>query len=521
VAKIYIGLSVAQRPPFVNYTPPQSSSASILPAVQQTIMIMKFTGPLFLALALTSTVSAQLYTDASANLPENGAKGASMDVRAADIDRDGDLDIVLANEFQANTILLNDGQGVFTKAQAGSLPQEVHDSEDVAIADFNADGFIDLIFCSEDDIHQGITNVHGYYLGDGTGKFVEAPYQFPDSESNAVIAFHVNSDTFPDVVFGNKGVNKIYINNGDSTFEADDDALPAISRTTQDLAIADIDGDGDTDMFAGNENGNVLYMNDGTGNFTDVSSTHLPQGVNMETRKATFGDIDGDLDADLFLSNVMFIAGKNIQNRLYLNDGTGKFTDVTAAQLPVDSDHTIDAIFEDVDLDSDLDIVVANVFGARVKVYRNDGSGTFDDATDAIFGATYVRDALGVIAADLNGDGSRDLYVCDRFMPAQNKKDLLLLRAPITAVAETGAKDNGIRIYPNQIADEFFVESPSKGMSSIIIKNLEGRLIDTVKLDLHDEITMRGSLKHLSLPTGMYIMEVPKTGTTMMVMVKH
>jgi hypothetical protein len=482
---------------------------------------MKSISSLLIALLLSSTITAQLYTDASANLPDNGAKGASMDVRAIDVDRDGDLDIILANEFQTNTILLNDGQGVFTKAPTGTLPQEIHDSEDIAVADFNNDGFVDIIFCSEDDIHQGITNVHEYYLGDGTGKFTVAPYQFPDSEANAVITFFINNDSFPDVVFGNKGVNAVYLNNGDGTFELDADALPAISRTTQDLAFADIDRDGDMDLFAGNENGNVLYLNDGMGKFTDISSTNLPQGLNMETRKATFGDIDGDLDADLFLSNVMFIPGKNIQNRLYLNDGTGKFTDVTAAQLPVDSDHTIDAIFEDVDLDGDLDILVANVFGARMKVYRNDGTGTFEDATDAIFGATYIRDALGVIAADFNGDGARDLYICDRFMPAQNKKDLLLLHAPVTAVATTSTKDNSIRIYPNQIADEFFVESPAKPIASMIIKNLEGKLIDTIKLEVQDEITWRGSLKHLSLPSGMYIMEVPKTGTTMMVMVKH
>lgn len=94
----------------------------------------------FLLLPLFS--HAQLYTNASNNLPDNGAMGQTMDVRAADLDGDGDLDIVLANEFQPNTILLNDGNGVFTNGTAGNLPQENHDSEDVAIADFN-----DLYIC--------------------------------------------------------------------------------------------------------------------------------------------------------------------------------------------------------------------------------------------------------------------------------------------------------------------------------------------------------------------------------------
>jgi hypothetical protein len=67
--------------------------------------------------------NAQLYTDASANLPNNGARGPSMDVRAADLDKDGDLDLVFAREFQPNVILLNNGTGVFTNAPAGRLPQ--------------------------------------------------------------------------------------------------------------------------------------------------------------------------------------------------------------------------------------------------------------------------------------------------------------------------------------------------------------------------------------------------------------
>ena len=418
---------------------------------------------------LTIPASAQLYTNASNNLPDNGARGPSMDVRTADIDGDGDLDIILANEFQANTILLNDGSGNFTNGTFNNIPQPINDSEDVAIADFNQDGHLDLVFCSEDDITLGQMNVHEYYLGDGTGKFTTAPHQLPDSEANAVITADINQDSLPDLLFGNNGPTGLLLNNGDGTFTVNTDRIPAVNRTTQDLAIADVDGDGDMDLMEGNENGNVLFINDGNGFFTDESATRLPQGLNIETRKITFGDIDGDDDVDIFLSNVVFIPGRNPQNRLLKNNGSGNFSDATLSQLPADSDHTIDAIFEDIDLDSDLDLVVANVFGGPIKIYENDGTGNFSNATVAVLGQNYVQDALGVIAADLNGDGWRDLYICDRFIPQNNGKDLLLLRNIPTATESLSPKGGVIQLFPNPANDQLRIQLPQPG---IVIKTL-------------------------------------------------
>lgn len=363
-----------------------------------------------------------MYEDASDNLPDIGAYGASMDVKAVDIDADGDLDIILANEFQANTILINDGKGVFSNESKLRLPQVIHDSEDIAVADFNGDGLLDLVFCSEDD------KVHEYYLNTGKGFFKESAHKLPDSEANAVLAVDINNDKKPDLIFGNNGFNTILINKGDGSFVEEANRLPRINRVTQDLALIDIDKDGDLDLFAGNENENVLYLNNGKGFFTDITATHLPTGIDMETRKVSVSDVDKDGDLDIFLSNVNFIGTKNPQNRLYINNGKGKFTDETDKRLPKDNDHTIDAIFEDVNNDKNMDIIIGNVFGAHLKVYTNNGKGYFTDATEAVLGGEIVRDALGVISADLNGDGQKDIYVCDRNNPNVNNKDLLLIK---------------------------------------------------------------------------------------------
>jgi pimeloyl-ACP methyl ester carboxylesterase len=362
-----------------------------------------------------------LFTDASDNLPELGARKPSMDVRAADIDQDGDLDIVLANEFEANSILINNGKGVFTDESAERLPQVMHDSEDVAIADFNGDGLLDLVFCSEDD------KVHEYYLNKGKGFFEPAPYKLPDSEANAVITLDLNNDQKPDLMFGNNGQNTVLINKGDGTFTVENNRIPNTNKVTQDLAALDIDNDGDLDIFEANEDGNTLLLNNGKGFFTDASKMQLPDDPNIESRKVSFADVDNDGDLDLFLSNVRFRQGKDIQNRLYINDGKGKFINETDKRIPKDTDHTIDAIFEDVNKDGFKDIIVANVFGGQIKIYTNNGKGEFSDASETILGKKYVRDALGVIAADFNNDGKKDLYFCDRFNPSLNKKDLLLM----------------------------------------------------------------------------------------------
>jgi pimeloyl-ACP methyl ester carboxylesterase len=362
------------------------------------------------------------YRDATNQLPEWGAKNPSMDVKAVDIDQDKDLDIVLANEFKPNTILLNDGKGNFTDASGQRLPQVTHDSEDVVTEDLDGDGHLDLLFCSEDD------KVHEFYLNDGKGFFKESAFKFPNSEANAVIAGDVNQDGRQDVLFGNNGQNTVFINGGKGFFK-DETAtrLPQSNKVTQDLALLDIDRDGDLDLFEANEDGNALYQNDGKGHFKDLSA-NLPTGADLETRKVAFANIDRDGDLDLFLANVNFRGTKNPQNRLYLNNGKGVFADVTAKQLPTDTDHTIDAIFEDVNRDGAPDLVIANVFGGAIKIYLNNGRGFFADETKQVMGKEYVRDSLGVIACDLNNDGLRDLYFCDRYNPAVDKKDLLLIR---------------------------------------------------------------------------------------------
>ena len=106
------------------------------------------------------------------------------------------------------------------------------------------------------------------------------------------------------------------------------------SLNLQALALSDVDGDGDADLvlgmfpFPGNSGKNRLYLNDGTGIFTDVTDVRLSQDRGSSTTAMALGDVDGDGDPDLIFGNA---PGRT---RLYLNDGNGSFTDATAARLP-------------------------------------------------------------------------------------------------------------------------------------------------------------------------------------------
>ena len=455
---------------------------------------------------LACSIQAQTFIDATANLPSTAA-GANMDLRSFDMDNDGDQDLVFAREGQANYLLKNNGLAVFTNGTVGNLPQEIHDSEDVAIADFNNDSHLDLVFCSEDDFTQGFVNVHEYYLGNGTGKFIAAAYQFPDSEANAVITADINSDGFPDLLFGNKGTIGVQINNGTGNFTTENQRITQIIRTTQDLATGDLNNDGYVDVVAGNENGNLIFINDSTGVFNDETAARFPPLANMETRKITLGDVDSDGDLDIFFANVFFIPGKDAQNRLFINDGTGHFTDETTARLPVDNDHSIDAIFEDIDLDNDLDLVIANVFGAHVKVYLNNSLGQFADSTLAILGQFYVRDALGVIANDFNGDGLRDLYICNRRMPGSSLKDLLLLRAPISSVSAPIAH-SPYTIYPNPVLDHLFIQTDKASIDTIRLYSNDGKLIGSLAATVVKDGVFRCNLPPNLMGSGVYWIEI-------------
>lgn len=342
----------------------------------------------------------------------------SMAAAAADLDGDGDLDLAIASEFARNRVLFNDGDGNLTDLSEQRLAPIVGDHEDVAIADYDGDGDLDLVFVGEDD------QVYGYHLNDGCGRFADVTDRLPRrGTSNAVVAGDYDSDGDPDLFIGNNGQNFLLMNDSAGRFvDATAERLPAFNDITQDADAGDVDGDGDLDLVLGNEDDNVLLLNDGAGSF-QVGDLPLRAGPE-ETRAAVLADVDGDGDLDIYFANtVLFTPGAEPQDRLLLNDGTGRFTDATAAHLPVEGDPTMTAAFVDYDGDGDLDLVtgsIGDLSGATARTpYRallNDGTGRFMPDPDALPPDT-TGNGFDIVVADFDGNGADDLFLASRGGP--------------------------------------------------------------------------------------------------------
>gem|GEM_PF-1051908 len=380
------------------------------------------------------TPSPARYRDASDRLPPS-VVGATMDARPVDVEGDGDLDLVLAMEHTPNILLINDGTGHFTDESAKRLPQAPHDSEDIAAADFDGDGDVDLVIVTEDD------KIDEIDLGDGSGRFV-AGVRLPVTDTtNAVEAADLDGDGKIDLLLGNNGQNRLLLGRGDGTFvDATITHLPRQDDTTQDVELGDVDGDGDLDVLVGNEGANRLWINDGSGRFSDDSEARIPlRKAPEETREADFGDVDGDGDLDIVFGNIRgFVRTADPRNRLLINDGRGHYSDQTEARLPADTDRAFDIDLLDLDADGDLDIITANanvvmehgrrrVLDVPYGTYTNDGSGHFS-FDPSLLPATALGKGFDVEQGDFDGDGLLDLYLAGRSSP-----DRLLLAVAIAS----------------------------------------------------------------------------------------
>jgi hypothetical protein len=173
------------------------------------------------------------------------------------------------------------------------------------------------------------------------------------------------------------------------------------------IAIGDIDGDGDQDLYAADdraaesERSSFLLRND-LGRFVETTAE---AGVvhNGGVSSAIFGDFDDDRRLDLYIVRV----GTNL---LYRNVGDGRFVDVTETAGIAGPGGAGKAVFVDLDLDGDLDIYEARD-GAN-RFYRNNGDGSFQErATAARIAGEEGADSRDVVFGDFDDDSDVDLYV--------------------------------------------------------------------------------------------------------------
>ncbi len=196
-----------------------------------------------------------------------------------------------------------------------------------------------------------------------------------------------------------------------------------LSREGPRAATADVNADGYEDVFIGGAKGQPgqLYLQNAAGGFSRVNAQTFEKDSSSEDTAATFFDADGDGDQDLFVGsggNQHPPNSRQMQDRLYFNDGKGNFTLNDQALTP-NGMNTAVAVPLDFDGDGDLDLFVGSrgvpgVYGtpARHFLFENNGKGEFKDAVNTVC-PDLLR--LGMVTdatlTNIKGDASPELVI--------------------------------------------------------------------------------------------------------------
>ncbi|MEO8464102.1 MAG: FG-GAP-like repeat-containing protein [Gammaproteobacteria bacterium] len=275
-------------------------------------------------------------------------------VDTGDFDNDGDPDIVVGNLNGADRYYVNNGSGSF--AEFSITPPPTVETRAVRLGDMNGDGLLDLVVAttlkpiivngeSRLDLATGTTEGTYLYLNNGTGTpFTNvAPTRISDDENklngyDPIALGDVNGDGCLDVLVGNLGFDRLYLNNctgpgADPFSGVSGSNISTDQRNTYSTVLVDIDRDGDLDYIAGNRaraHGSAadnvandrLYLNNGNGVFS--AGIDISADATIDTNSLVADDIDGNGTIDI-------VAGWDLGvSRYYLNRGTPSGAPATA-----------------------------------------------------------------------------------------------------------------------------------------------------------------------------------------------
>jgi len=290
----------------------------------------------------------------------------------------------------------------------------------------------------------GIRAKHSYgdfdlsNIVEGTGSGA----MFFDYDNDGWLDIYLPNGCWHEDVSDNRGrrlrgklTNALYRNNGDGTFtDVTERAQVGDRGFGYGCSAADFDGDGDLDFYVCNYGPNVFYRNNGDGTFTDISKT---SGLadSRWSLSAPWFDYDGDGDPDVYVANYLeydsgrfrsFYAASGYpgplsysgqSDALYRNNGDGTFTDATKeAGLFQPNGRAMSATVTDLDNDGLLDLYIPND-GMENYFFRNLGQGKFVNEgleMGLAFGeGGQGVSSMGPAVGDVDRDGWIDIYVPD------------------------------------------------------------------------------------------------------------
>jgi hypothetical protein len=410
---------------------------------------------------VTNPPSADASNAASNRLYKNNRNGTFTDVTekaglhrtgwasgvcVGDFDNDGFEDLFITYWGQ-NVLYRNNGDGTFSDItkKAGLLGPRTRWGAGCTWVDYDRDGHLDLFVsnylefdfehaqkpgenpnCSYKDIPvncgpRGLPpGIHSLYRNNGDGTFTDVSVKSGVSKAKGtygmtVVAADFDDDGWPDIYVACDSTNSLlFMNNHDGTFREEGVERGAalsddgVEQAGMGVGVGDFNLDGHLDIFKTHfaEDTNVLYRNDGKGNFTDVT---LSCGLGVETRFTGWGagmvDLDNDGLPDLFavtgsvypeldakLPSLPFKTPRVV----FRNLGSGRFEELIDTVGPgISAPHASrGCAFGDFDNDGDLDILIVNL-NEPPSLLRNDVTGTNHWMKVALIGTKSNRSAIG------------------------------------------------------------------------------------------------------------------------------
>ena len=274
----------------------------------------------------------------------SAADGWATSAVAIDVDRDGDLDLVVASNhplaavppysMSGLRVLLNDGSGAFTLDQSGRVPYFPPgfggSCDEMCVLDVDRDGHLDLVLAMPSGVTILRNRGDGYFDDQTATRIVQGTQAWPTQW----IAIHdMDDDGLPDIVAAEGsavgyGDLRMLINDGAGRFVEAPNAIPHRRELFKRVRVADFDEDGRPDIVAVTNGGPSypagmrIYRGVGNHTFEDVSFSWLPIGENSQSVALVTADLDGDGDIDIAVNDTgdgVPGSGNHARTRIYYN----------------------------------------------------------------------------------------------------------------------------------------------------------------------------------------------------------
>jgi hypothetical protein len=346
-------------------------------------------------LALTAGCDLPMFAGARLFAATSGAQFMAT----ADFNHDGLLDVVTSDGNNTVSVLLGNGDGTFQPSVKYAVPQP----KNLAVADFNGDGKLDLAIWSSFSMVVMLGN------GDGTFK----PPIAANAQGGAPVVGDFNGDGKPDLAITGTPAY-ILLGKGDGTFQ------PLVISGNPlfagfGVAAGDLNGDGKLDVIAGSNDGIFVMLGDGKGNL----SAAVDIGFGTNPTQVALADLNGDKKLDAVVLDSL-----NSNFWVLLGNGDGTFQAATRYPMGTAQALATSLLVADLNGDGNLDVAVTGQTSlpnaafqflnapGTILIFSGNGDGTFQPAVQ--YNPSGQVD-WALAAGDFNGDGLTDLaFVSNR-----------------------------------------------------------------------------------------------------------